>query len=246
MPSWDNARMAMSPNPALLLHERLKAWQSTPSGRSTLHVRRIDGRSWQDTHLEAIAWILQVRAHMETDAALAGDDEADDIGPFIDELVKAVFVVDSQLNGDVPSVRHHISSQTLRHLRGIGRGWKTPAVPAGAQASLLETAHAAQKLVMAATHLDDDARHYLHELTAHLIKAVGDLEINGVSNIRALSNELMGALGVYFLAEEAPSDQADQAKGIIDRLGQNVKRIFYRHVFPAALEVGIQNMITSM
>ena len=231
--------MAMTPNPALLLHARLKAWSVTPPNVTVLDHRAIEERSWHSVHLETLEWVLAVRRHMETEAALEGDEETEDIDALIDACLRAVFFLEDAMNVPRPSSRIHISGEVLRHLRTVGRSWKSPEVSPQWQASLLGTAQEAQALVLASTHLDDEARLYLNQITSHLIKAVGDIEIGGVETVRNLANELAGALAVYF----ADQEDSQEAKGIISKLVGQIKSLFFRQYVPTAITAGTEAVI---
>ncbi len=229
-------------NPALQLHRILTAWKITPNGKRVIDFR--GGNSgWVEAHLRAIKLVAAVQAHMES-IAIVNDNDLEQSeaarARFVRALIKGIFVVDSPMaaaQGD----RDHFDQTVLDHLHMIGSTWKLVQPEPAAVSTILEAAVEAQKLVLSAPDLGDEARHYLHELAAHLVKAAGDVDAFGATHLRSLAAELSGSLAVYF--SEAAQTEREVADGLVQRLLRGAKDLFLGQVLPRVIEAGVDQTI---
>ncbi len=225
-------------NPALQLHKLLTSWRITPNGKRTIDVR--GGNSgWVESHLNAINLVSEVREHMESVAIVNDNDLEVSKGArdrFIKALLHGIFVVDYSMTA-TQGDRAHFDQTVLDHLYAIGAAWRVVPPEPAAVSTILEAAMEAQKLVVSAAGLDDEARHYLHELAAHLIKAAGDISAFGTTHLRSLATELAGSLAVYF-ADAAPAEH-QEADNIFQRLLRGAKDLFVRQILPRAVDAGM-------
>lgn len=149
-------------NPALLLHARLAQWNKAP-GVMPMERRAEGQRSWQEIHLETLAWVAEVKAHLETVAELNDNDAGPEIGDLTDNLLEGIFATEGGLR-EKDVRRQFFDPKTLLALKLVGATWKTVPPNPEALTELLDAAQKAQRLIMGATHLPEDARHYLTQL----------------------------------------------------------------------------------
>lgn len=225
----------MPENPAKLLHDRLKEWQSTPPGYSVLGYRAPDG-DWITPHLEALVWIDQVRDHLR---AIGWDKDLTE--QFTTALSACAFSTRYQMTQTDSGSRKHIEDSDLALLSMLATTWGdiTHEPDSPALAELADTAHEMISLIAGASYLDDEVRHYLLGLCQHLEKACTNIGVFGPGQLRSLVNELIGALAMYLA--DAPEKDRSKAGKLFDKIRELAGKVF-RTAAPIALEKGIEGI----
>lgn len=215
-------------NAAAELHRLLSEWEETPASRSTLRHRSDVEGEWWPNHVRAIELLEEVTGQIRR-----LDPPMPRFENVIERLREGIFGVLTAMAtayGNATTLFTEADLTALEALQHVSS--RTPAISAEAATDLLDASRQAEDLVRSAGHLDADAQRYLLELTNHLSKAVQQIGAFGGAEVRRLAGELAGALSAYF--GDAPPDEQEQARGLVERMVQGVRDLFVRDFLPAA------------
>lgn len=218
-------------NAAAELYELLSDWEQVPAGASLIAHRAGDDGDWWPLHVRAANLLDEVTVQARRLRPGVGLRFEAVIG----RLRDGIFVTGQPMVSTASTVTSFFRDEDLAVLQMMQYAATTsPAISGVAAADLLAAARQAEDLVTGATHLDEEARRYLLDLSTHLSRAVQQISTFGGAEVRRLACELSGSLGAYF--GDAPADEHDQAAGLVRRLLGGVKNLFVQDFAPTAVK----------
>jgi hypothetical protein len=231
--------MSEKANPALELHAILREWATATSGASILSQR--GGEHWWANHVRAIELLNYVESHLDQQSPTVSRDDADrsveqDV---LNRLKHAIFSTSLAMKSSPTSDVQLLSPIDVDYLRQIGRGWQSTAIDPAATRELKQIVSQLLGFIERAD-VADDSKRYLFELGVSLQRMTAEITVFGAADIKALADQLIGALSVAFKDFDDP-DQKQEYVSIWKRLVAESERLWeiFSESFAKAVGTGL-------